>query len=84
MKNKIYRSATLTIGGLEEWCEQRSELTDDMDKVFVTYNIVADSSKNTEFYVFATTKRLISLCKKTKHICLDTTYKLIYQGFPVF
>ena len=35
------------------------------------------------FRIAITTKYLLSLALKTGHICADTTYKLIWQGFPV-
>ncbi len=35
------------------------------------------------FYVFFTTKRLLSISEKTKHICADASYKLLQHGYPV-
>jgi hypothetical protein len=35
------------------------------------------------FYVFFTTKRLLSIAEKTKHICADATYKLLQHGYPL-
>jgi hypothetical protein len=35
------------------------------------------------FYVFFTTKRLLSFAEKTKHICADATYKLLQHGYPL-
>ena len=34
--------------------------------------------------IYFTTKRLTSLMQKNNHISIDPTYKLIWQGYPVF
>ena len=36
---------------------------------------------DSKFAFSLSTKRLIGLVKKRKHICADATYKLIWQGY---
>jgi hypothetical protein len=40
-------------------------------------------TRKVSFFVFFTTKRLLSLAAKTKHVCADTTYKLKQHGYPL-
>ena len=34
-------------------------------------------------YLFFTTKRLLDMTKKSKHLCADATFKLIQHGYPI-
>jgi hypothetical protein len=55
-----------------------------MDEMFVKRSFRLDKKTHKViFFVFFTTKRLLSLAIKTKHLCADTTYKLIQHGYPL-
>ncbi|RNA28912.1 hypothetical protein BpHYR1_040067, partial [Brachionus plicatilis] len=60
------------------------EVPDDYDKPFCpSFEKAVDNDQLMFFRIFITIKRLISNADKTKHLTVDATYKLIWQGFPV-
>lgn len=78
----MFGGVQMSIGDLEEWCINHQVAPDDEDSPFCDYDIKFDDDKS-EFRVFITTKRLISLCQQADHICADATYKLVHQGYPI-
>ena len=66
--------------------QERIQIPNSEHEPFITsfeihYNSLVPSSST--FMIAITTKYLLSLALKTGHICADTTFKLIWQGFPV-
>ena len=70
-KNALYGSPNISLGDLEQWCQDRSKISSDMDQIYVKHKVEASAIDSIQFYVFATTKRLISICKLTNHILAD-------------
>ncbi|RMZ97753.1 hypothetical protein BpHYR1_006011, partial [Brachionus plicatilis] len=71
-----------TLQDLKNWCDNRLELPESEDQVFVgKYEIQALPVQT--FKIFLTTKRLLSFACINSHILSDATYKLLYGGFPV-
>lgn len=70
---------------MEKWALKRKYTpeTNTLDSTIVRFKD-ASSSQGIHFYLFATTKRLLGMCQNTSHLCIDATYKVNYQGFPVF
>ena len=83
-KVRNYGSRNMTLNELKLWCTQNQDIPESLDKVFVanTY-FEAGLDEVKAMRIYFTTKRLMSLVKKTKHICIYATYKLLWQGFPV-
>ena len=76
--------AKLNLAELEKWCLEHEKIPDDMDEMFVKRSFRVDNQTHKViFFIFFTTKRLLSLAKKTSHICADTTWKLIQHGYPL-
>lgn len=75
----------LTIGQLEKWALDRKYSIDasSLDSTIALFKD-ASNADGVEFYLFASTKRLIAMCQKANHLCIDATHKVVYQGFPVF
>jgi hypothetical protein len=93
-KRKKYGSSTISLGELEQWCQQTNNIPDDEDEPFVvSYNIIydeefdddeeADDEGGSKFRIFISTKRLLKHAFDAKKLHVDATYKLIWQGFPV-
>jgi hypothetical protein len=76
--------AKLNFSELEQWCLANDKIPESMDEMFVKRSFRLDKKTHKViFFVFFTTKRLLSLAIKTKHICADTTFKLIQHGYPL-
>lgn len=79
------RTQIITVGDVINWADNyqfESELDD--DKPFVI-DIKASSYEEKEKhfqYVFST-KKLLRNASKYKTICVDATYKVVYNGFPL-
>ena len=75
---------SLNLGELEQWCLNHISIPDDPDAMFVkrSFTVVPKTHK-VLFYLFFTTKRLLEITKKSKHICADATYKLLHHGYPL-
>jgi hypothetical protein len=89
-KIKAGSKTSMNLGELEQWCQAKSEIPSatELDKVHVRHFTGTSLNPKTkkiepEFFVWITTRRLTKLCQHTTHICADTTYKLVYQGYPV-
>jgi hypothetical protein len=93
-KRKKYGSSTISLGELEHWCEQTSNIPDEEDVPFVVSYVIiydeecdddeeADDEERSKFRIFISTKRLLKHASGAKKLHVDATYKLIWQGFPV-
>ncbi|RNA08081.1 hypothetical protein BpHYR1_026778 [Brachionus plicatilis] len=73
----------ITMNELVEYVTPRSRIPEDLDQPFIAaYEYDASSIEKRWFRLFITTKRLVKLVPKTKHVMADATYKLVYEGFP--
>ncbi len=68
-------------------CGERLEIPDDIHKEFVigyVFLVDAIDSSKSIFRVAISKRFLLELALKTRHLAADDTYKLNFQGFPVF
>ncbi|CAF3126805.1 unnamed protein product [Rotaria sp. Silwood2] len=92
---KKYGSHKISLGGLEQWCENNQDIpTDENESFVVSYKIlyndeeyeddedVEDDGGN-KFRIFISSVRLLGIISMSSHLCSDATYKLVWQGFPV-
>ncbi|RNA32652.1 hypothetical protein BpHYR1_035336 [Brachionus plicatilis] len=84
---------------LNEWCHRNKNVPTDNNQPFVvSYQIKIDddedgtiqfpediniSIRSLSFRIFVTTPRLMTLVSDAKYIQADSTYKLIWNNFPV-
>ena len=64
-----------------------SEVPDDEDEPFVIDDVIQVNDivpKSSILRISISTKRLISLTQRRKHLCADATYKLIWHGYYFF
>ena len=74
-------------GDLSSWIEANSIVPDNDHEPFVIDSLIHYNEKYpslSTIRVSFSTKILLKICMKTKHICTDATYKLIWHNFPVF
>jgi len=93
LKEKIYGPNKISLGELEEWCINHSEIPDSDDKAFVISYVINYSDKDeyngdddgdvSQFRVFISTKRLLKVALHSKIVHADATYKLVWEGMPV-
>jgi hypothetical protein len=93
-KKKIYGKANMNLAELAKWCDQHSTIPSEemLDEPFVlAYNCFyadeeyEDHEPGDIFRFVITTRRLLLLLGAgLKFIQTDATYKLIWNGFPVF
>lgn len=82
-KTANYGERNMTLNQLKEYCTEHEEIPEDIDQVYIADKFFeAGFTEANEVRVFLTTKRLIQLALHTKHLCIDATYKLLWQGFP--
>ena len=86
-KCKKHGKTEISYYDLDVWCSKRTKIPEDLHEVFVIGDEIIideiDSSKSI-FRVSVSTRFLLELGLKTRHLAADATYKLIFQGFPVF
>lgn len=72
----------LSIGELNQWCEDHISIPEDQDEPFVLRYQTNDEDGNMFFRFAISTPRMLSNCVGINQICVDATYKLVWQGFP--
>ena len=79
-----FGSAQISLGELEKWLNDHSQVPDDDDAAYIVSSFVTYEEEEGEdsFQFFASTKRLIKQAQAAKIIHADATYKLNWQGFP--
>ncbi|CAF2936935.1 unnamed protein product, partial [Rotaria sp. Silwood2] len=94
-KKKKFGSYIVSLGELEQWCEQNVNILTDENKYFVVsykimYSDEEDENEEDEedvdgnkFRVFLSSVRLLNIASISSHIHADAAYKLIWQVFPV-
>lgn len=74
--------AIISIGELVEWCEKNSAIPNDEDQAFVLHFETNKEGENMYFRFAVSTLRMVSNCNGLDQVCVDATYKLVWQGFP--
>jgi hypothetical protein len=85
IKKKELGQSNCTIGEFIGWCEERSGVPEEDDKVFcVNYEYAIDEATNELLFFrsFLSTKRLLSYTKYNDWCASDGTHKVNYQNFP--
>ena len=83
LKPKIIKTVNFNYADLSKWVADHRSVPDDNNEPFVIddfiqFNAIIPASSIIRLAL--STKNLISLAKKRKHVCADATYKLIWQG----
>lgn len=78
----VYGSPTISLGELQAWLVEHSQVPDDDHTPYVICYHVFESETPT-FRFAISTKSLLRLTTVANNIHADATYKLIWQGFPV-
>lgn len=83
LRRNQHGSKSMTMSELVDFVTPRLQMPLDVDQPFIAgYEYDAPNIEKRWFRLFITTKRLMSLAVKTKHILADATYKLVYEGYP--
>ena len=86
LRVKKFGPARICAADLQSWCEERLKIPADEDEVFVVdFHIRATSYDvaDQELRIVLSTRRLLSIFKKSRMLQADATYKLLWNGFPV-
>lgn len=86
LKKQKFGAATISLGELLAWLQNNSGIPDDDFEPFVVaYNVWGTEldQKERGFRFFITSKILLLQSTKGHAFHSDTTYKLVWQGFPV-
>lgn len=78
-----YGSSTISLGELERWILDHSNIPENIHEVFVISYYIFEGEPPTFRFVLSTKHLLQLAAYSAKNIHADATYKLIWQGFPV-
>jgi hypothetical protein len=81
-KQKEGLSKPMTVHQLQQYCAKTVESTD-IDKPFVVSSYLGEEASQGNFLIAWSTPRLLNLQRSSSLICLDATYKLTLDGFPI-
>lgn len=74
----------LYLGQLMEWCESHTAAPDDIDEPFVIgFQSLESNIESANFRIVVSTKRLLQHCANADNICVDSTYKVNWNEFPL-
>jgi len=88
-------SISISVGVLEKWCIDNSEVPEDNEPFVVAHKFIyvddddesasedEDEEQDFKFRFFMSSKKLLRLAIGSTHICADGTYKLNWHGFPL-
>ncbi|CAF2911546.1 unnamed protein product [Rotaria sp. Silwood2] len=91
-KRKKYGSHTISLGELNQWCQDNSNVPSHENKAFVvSYKILYDDEEYEDvddtsgriFRLFLSSVRFLNIGSVASHINAGATFKLVWQGFPV-
>lgn len=77
-------SAKISLGDLKKWLEDNSLVPVEKTKPFVIHFEISFDEKNPHFRFFVSSKVLLSSAIDATKVHTDATYKLTWQGYPVF
>lgn len=99
LRTNTYGPSSISLGELEKWCEENSQVPEEDDKGYVVAYAVhygdgleesdldesgKDENENGYFFrIFISTKLLLSNADKSKNFHADATYKLTWEGMPI-
>lgn len=80
-----YGEEKIHLGTLEKWLKDNKVVPEnDTEPFIVNYKIDDKNPTDIKFRFFVSTKKLLSHAINARKMHADATYKLIWQGFPVF
>jgi hypothetical protein len=82
IKQTLFGSQKISIGELEAFLTEKSEVPQDEDTAFIV-GFEIEKEDNVDFKFFVSTKRLLSNAINARVIASDATYKIVYQGYPL-
>jgi hypothetical protein len=84
-RNELFGSCTISFGQLQAWAESNMAVPEDEDEPFVCgWEGNFEQSEDESFFRFAvTSKRLVKIYSTSQNFHADSTYKNVWQGFPV-
>ena len=84
-KMKNFGPPSISLAELQQWCDRRKEIPEELDQVYVPSYEVEDHEdiQQAKVRIFFTTKRLLDMTRYPIHLATDANYKLTWQGFPV-
>lgn len=74
----------INMNDLKKWLEDNSSVPTDRTQPFILHYEMSFDEKNPYFRFFVSSKQLVSLAVDTNIVQTDATYKLTWQGYPVF
>ncbi|CAK9297415.1 unnamed protein product [Gordionus sp. m RMFG-2023] len=83
LRRKSSSPIRISLGRFRDWCIKKSTIPIDIDECFVGNHEIIVEQDPPKLRVFVTTKNLLSNCCRSDHICIDSTHKLLWQGYPV-
>lgn len=77
--------ATINLSDLEAWCADNTARPTEADDAYVFAHEFAenDGAGEVSFKLSISTPRLLQNAASARHLAIDATYKLNWQGFPV-
>ena len=82
-KTSLNECNHISLGQLKTWCEEHNAQPNDIDESFILNFYINQNEDEPVFRFFVTTLRLIGFLKLSYVVTIDTTHKLIWQGYPV-
>lgn len=73
----------VSVGDLMEWCENNSQLPENVNDAFVISSSCSKLNEERHFQFVVSTPYLLNYFKLLDKICIDSTYKLNWHGFPL-
>lgn len=83
LKKNKYGPTTISLGELVIWLEAHRKVPENPHQSFVLDYNTDDVDDQATFKFVISTKHLISQLDLAKNVHADSTYKLVWQGFPV-
>lgn len=86
LRSEVLGSPTISVAELQAWCAERQHVPHDHDEPYVLASYVHAASADLEeqdLKLVISTRRSLSLIRRSRLVQIDATYKLIWQGYPV-
>lgn len=82
LRRKTFGATTISIGELELLLRDKTDIPEDDDEAFVVNYICSDVGEG-DFKIFITTKNLLRNAIGAHILSADSTYKMVWEGFPI-
>ena len=82
LRKELYGPNISYLNDLEIWANENSTIPDDINEPFVVKRFF--NYNDSSFTIAMSTSNLMNLSVKTDFLHADATYKLVWNGFPLF